>query len=291
MERLALDVIIPVRDRTTILDCVETLRTQASRSKSLVLNRVLLCDGGSKDADCLAQLVQLKQRGDGEVLCCGAGNDGGAFNKGWLLNQGIAAATAPLILISDVDILWNLESLEVMASAATSHPNQMTYIQSVIESEPRNQALQRPRYAYQIEVQGNGVRVEVYAAAQTEGMRPGCGLVCARRSLFYNIGGYGHGFQGWGWEDQDLLMRVQLLGYTLGQLGQVKHLSHGDELRNRLGGLAPQRSRDNNICRCLANLAQGKLLGDLPEPSTGLKTWQTPSISVVAPPELSESFT
>lgn len=289
MECLALDVIIPVRDRRTVVDCVATLRAQASQAKSFVLRRILLCDGGSREADCQGQLAKVGQWDEVEVLHCGSENKAEAFNKGWLLNQGLAAATAPLTLISDVDILWNIESLEALATAAINAPQQITYIQSVVESEPRHEVLQRPRYAYRIDAQGGGFRVEVYAAAPSVSMRPGCGLVCARRSLFYSIGGYGHGFCGWGWEDQDLLMRAQLRDYALGQLGWVTHLSHQDRLRNNPGqGLAPEESRDANIRRCLTGLLQGRLLGDLSGTSIEISLGPTPSISVVAPPELFE---
>ncbi|NJN31471.1 MAG: glycosyltransferase [Synechococcales cyanobacterium RM1_1_8] len=295
MERLALDVIIPVRDRSTVVDCVTTLREQASQARGFVLGRILLCDGGSREADCRSQLAQVNQWHDVEVLHCGSAFD---FNKGWLLNQGIATATAPLILISDVDILWNTESLEALAIAATSHPHQINAIQSVVESRPQDGAVQRPRYGYRIEAQGEGFRVEVYAvdsaaassgAASAGAMRPGCGLICARRSRFQDLGGYGHGFRGWGWEDQDFLMRAQLSGCAVGQLGWVMHLSHGDGLRNRFAGeQMPQASRDQNIRRCLAGLAQGRLLGDLPGASQAVGPGQGLPISVVAPPELAD---
>jgi glycosyltransferase involved in cell wall biosynthesis len=260
-----LDIVIPVKERITIERCVLTLIAQMLQTKGLKLGRILLCDGGSRTMACCEQLEKVSQWPAVEVLSFAHKG----FNKAWLLNQGLQAASAPIVITSDVDILWPAETLEAMAIAAAVHPSTLYHVQAVQESEPDNVATQRSRYTYRLIPMAGKTTVElslnVDVDAQPQDLRPGCGLVCARRSLWQQIGGYRHCFQGWGWEDQDLLMRAQLLGYRVLPLGTVTHLSHGDSQRNAFAGqLAPQESRDLNIRLCLAGLASGKLRGDLP---------------------------
>jgi len=266
-----LDVIIPVKDRTTVRDCIGQLCAEAAKATGFSLRQILLCDGDSQTANCREQLEAVAQWDKVEWLSCISPEFTSGFNKGWLLNQGLAATTAPLILISDVDILWNRDSLSELTIAASRNSNHLYYVQSVQESEPNNEAVQRPRYSYRIEQQEQDSLVEIYedssktSSEHTSSMslRPGCGLVCGHRSCFEQLGGYRHCFRGWGWEDQDLLMRAQLLDFGLGQGGWVTHLSHGDEQRNALSTeQSVQKSRDLNILRCLDALTSGQLQGD-----------------------------
>jgi glycosyltransferase involved in cell wall biosynthesis len=277
MKSIVLDVIIPIKDRTTLLDCVAALIVAIDGASDVELGQLIVCDGGSSNDECQRQLQAIVQYPG--VIVLDRPHTG--FNKGWLLNQGIAAATAPILLISDVDILWNVTTVEALAHAAAQHPEQLYCIQSVQESSPKNVAIARPRYAYWLD-RANAT-VAVYPAPPPGLQRPGYGLLCAQRSLFASIGGYRHDFCGWGWEDQDLLMRAQLLGYSQCELGEVIHQSHGDADRNAFATCTPQQSRDRNIHICLAGLAAGRLLGDL---TPGVEPGPTMPIHVIYPPEL-----
>ncbi len=286
----SLDIVIPVKDRQTVERCVSTLNAQMAQVTGFRLGRILLCDGGSQTVACCQQLENVSRLPAVEILSLP--HEG--FNKAWLLNQGLQAASASVVILSDVDILWPAETLESMATAAVAHPNTLYYVQDVQESDPNNVAAKRSRYAYRLTQMATHTRVELSVDSQTvdsqtQDFRPGCGLVCARRSLFQQIGGYRDCFQGWGWEDQDLLMRAQLLGYQVQAVGKVTHLSHGDSGRNAFAEqLSPQESRDRNIRRCLAGLADGKLKGDLSIESTSGEPenrLQAP-IRIHYPPEL-----
>ncbi len=275
MNPIVLDVIIPIKDRPTLLDCVGELIGAIDGASNIELGQFILCDGGSTDVDCRRQLQAVRQYPGVTVL--DRAHPG--FNKGWLLNQGIATATAPTLLISDVDILWNSTTVAALADAVAQHLEQLYCIQFVQESIPQNVAIDRPRYSYRID-RANPT-VEVYPAPPSGSQRPGYGLLCGARSLFESIGGYRHDFYGWGWEDQDLLIRAQLLGYDVSEIGQVIHQSHGDADRNSFAAWTPQQSRDRNIRICLAGLAKGRLIGDLTPETTPGK-----SIHVLYPPEL-----
>ncbi len=285
MGAITLDVVIAVKDRATVFRCVSRLLAQMNLVENISFGKILLCDGGSRTKACQEQLAQVSKLPGVEVLHrCHPG-----FNKSWLLNQGLAAATARLVLISDIDILWNAATLKNLAMAAVSEPNCLCSVRSVRESNLAAKAIRRQRYTYRIMQTPKTARVEVYLAPLSAADRPGCGLLCAEKTVFQQIGGYRDCFQGWGWEDQDLLIRAQLLGYTVAALGSAVHLTHGDISRNALGQCSPEWSRDHNILRCLNGLAEGHLLGDLPSEQsvTRAATRRFPcSISVRYPPNL-----
>jgi glycosyltransferase involved in cell wall biosynthesis len=195
---MKIDVIIPIKDRPTLLDCVSVLIAAIDRALDIELGTIWICDGGSSDRHCQAQLHQIAQLPCVTVL----DRPHPDFNKGWLLNQGIAAATAPILLISDADILWNDLAVIALTNAAAGNPQQLYCIQSVQESMPNNSAIARPRYTYRI-TQSN-TAVEVYPAPPSGPQRPGYGLLCGSRSLFQAIGGYRHDFRGWGCRSQFL---------------------------------------------------------------------------------------
>ena len=286
MGAITLDIIIAVKDRTTVFHCVSTLLAQMNLVEGVSSGKILLCDGGSLTQSCQQQLAQVSKLPNVSVLHCF--HQG--FNKGWLLNQGLAASTARLVLISDVDILWNAATLKNLAMAVIGEPNHIYSVRSIRETNSMAEAIRRQRYTYRIVQTAETARVEVYLAPLSAVDRPGCGLLCAERKAFQQIGGYRDCFWGWGWEDQDLLIRAQLLGYTVAALGSAVHLTHGDNSRNALHGqCSPEWSRDRNILRCLNGLAKGKLLGDLPGEDS--VAHQAPrrfpcSISVQYPPDL-----
>lgn len=259
MVEIAVDIVIPVKDRATVLRCISTLLLQMKLVEAFNIGRILLCEGGSSEQDCLEQIHAVAKMPHVEVVNCRHVG----FNKGWLLNQGIRLATAQIVLISDVDILWNAAALSELCQAAY-FSECFYHVQHVEESEADTAAVKRSRYAYKILQTASTPTVEIYDAPINRTYRPGCGLICVRRSLLQQVGGYRHCFRGWGWEDQDLLIRAQILGHAVEALGRVMHLSHSDTARNQFDGQrAPQESRDRNISLCLDELAAGRLLGDL----------------------------
>lgn len=269
MDVVTLDVVIAVKDRASVHRCVSTLIAQINLVDTLSLGQILLCDGGSLTPTCQHQLAQVAKLPNVKILRCF--HQG--FNKSWLLNRGLAAATSQLVLVSDIDILWSAATLKQLSLAAMSQPNCVYSVRSVKESNPTAKATQRQRYTYIITGSNAAKRVEVYLAKVSAVERPGCGLLCAQKALFQQMGGYRDCFKGWGWEDQDFLIRAQLLGYSVEALGSVVHITHGDSSRNALHEkCSPQRSRDRNILRCLDGLTKGHLLGDLPlEKSTNFR--------------------
>ena len=282
------DVILPIKDRDTVVVVVSTLIREIRVLDGVALGQIILCDGGSVEAVCLQQLETVSRWDDVRVLDCSYSDiSEQAFNKGRLINEGLLEATAEVVLISDVDILWTADVLQAIALAAANHAERIYSVLKVKESKTDAVAARRQRYTYQIEKSETGIRVEVCAAAVCEAGRPGCGIVCAQRQVFERVGGYKGCFVGWGWEDQDFLIRAQLFGYEVLALGEVVHLSHGDERRGMIGE-SVEVSRDRNIVRCLTELKNQQLLGDLSEYSlaAGGSVLGGRQISVQYPPEL-----
>jgi len=283
---MRLDVIVPVKNRETVNTIVRTLLREMAAISSVALGQLLLCDGGSTDAKCLQQIEAVSELRGVTVLSC----EHAGFNKGWLLNQGLAMASADTVLISDVDILWRADALATIAGVAANHSQRIYSVEDVRESEQGTAAVRRQRYTYRIDSQQSGTLVEICAdSAQDNERRPGCGIVCAQRQIFERIGGYKETFSGWGWEDQDFLIRAQLLGFEIATVGGVVHLSHGDEQRNA-SGEPVERSRDRNILCALESLKRGQLTGDWIQSPAPSDTPQTQldyrNISIQYPPEL-----
>ncbi len=255
-EKALLEVIIPVKDRVEVIECVRSL-TAINQVK-----RVIICDGGSTDSQCVEALYQLQQQPHVEVLYFPEPG----FNKSRLLNQGIRQATSELLLISDADILWNEAALKAVTSRVWSDSHMICCIQDVEESQPGSVALKRDRYTYHCTIESDVAVVEVVPWFEDRGdRRPGCGLICAKKTTLIALGGYKEIFRGWGWEDLDLLIRATLVGFQVGADGKVMHLSHSDKVRNQhYGNTEPMQTRNRNIIVCLQSLAEGVLTGDLP---------------------------
>ncbi|MEO0826301.1 MAG: glycosyltransferase [Cyanobacteria bacterium J06639_16] len=267
------DVIIPLKDRRTVVSCV----TQLLALKGAI-DTIWLCDGGSSDAELLADLERLKGQPKVRVLpspmisgkvpqkgLCQPWEAIAGFNKATLINRGIAQANAEFLLVSDADILWPATAIEALLTAVQAEPDSIAYVQTVQESNPQSDSLRRSRYRYRLYRETDRVTIAIETVPpQSDPQRPGCGLICARRHTLLQLGGYKDCFRGWGWEDQDLLMRAELLGFSIITAGAVTHLSHSDACRNQFyPGMEPTQSRDRNILTCLTQLQARQVLGSL----------------------------
>lgn len=249
-----LEVIVPVKDRVEIEQCAQSI---LSINSTL---RITICDGGSTDAQCIAGLQNLAHKCD-RISILNFPNTG--FNKSRLLNHAIAKSTNELLLISDADIIWNQDAVDKLTSKVGS--NTICYVQDVEESQPQSVSVKRDRYTYNIHVDNNTASIEIVPWSEHSGdMRPGCGLICTRKSTLISLGGYKELFTGWGWEDQDLLIRAKILGIKIASDGKVIHISHDDTKRNQYcNNFQPSQTRNRNIITCLKSLSRGVLLGDL----------------------------
>ncbi|MEG3843914.1 glycosyltransferase [Microcoleus sp. herbarium14] len=273
-----LQVIIPVKNRSEIGDCVRSILVASPATK------ILICDGGSTDSKCLTALEDLAKIEQVDWFKYPQHD----FNKSQLINQGILRATSEYLLISDADIIWNKQAISQLSSSVLS-PNNfklslekpltspsapkflenpiICFVQTVEESRPQAVALKRDRYTYSIQIREQIATVNIVPEVAGDRDRPGCGLICTRRQTLLSLGGYKETFTGWGWEDQDLLIRATLLGIKICKVGKVIHLSHTDATRNQHHQQRwPTQTRDRNIISCLQFLKKGELFGNLWQP-------------------------
>jgi hypothetical protein len=185
------------------------------------------------------------------------------FVKAAYLNQGLQHTSPGLILISDADIIWNAETLMAFSHYLQQHPRAIVYVQTVEETVEATPALKRARWQARLcQAEGQNC-LSITQEQHLSRLRPGCGLIAAHRQTLLEIGGYKETLQGWGWEDQDLLLRAQLLGYSICCMGSVLHISHGDGLRNQGRQELPTHTRDRNILLSTFAIARGELYGSL----------------------------
>lgn len=247
------DVIIPAYRRPEAIVSVITLLALGQ-----TVRRIFIIDSGNGGID--GQLV-ARLAGDERVsvMCCSRS----PFCKSAALNLGLRACTSRNVLVSDAEIVWRMDTFQAM-QAVVVNDNAFCFVRDVEETAGRSSATVRPRVGYRIDSTKSPPAVFIERRLTAEQTRPGCGLVLASQEAWRNVGGYCEDLVGWGWEDQDLLMRAELLGGAVASAGHVLHVTHSDGRRNTdLPGLTPVLSRNNNIRRAISRISAGRLSGDL----------------------------
>jgi GT2 family glycosyltransferase len=188
------------------------------------------------------------------------------FNKSLALNLGVHAALGEALLLLDTDVILD-EDCVGPALAAVQGRDAFVTIERVRESSPSTDPIDaRGLHAlgHIVElVTGDGrkVWVETNRRHFDDGSRSGPGLVFLRREHFVAVDGMNSDLRGWGWEDVDLVARLQLTGTAERiALGAATHLSHGDDLRST-SGTDRHVSERQNFAVCVANYRLGHLRG------------------------------
>jgi predicted glycosyltransferase involved in capsule biosynthesis len=161
----------------------------------------------------------------------------------------------------DADIILVADFLETGLKLIDDHDSFAT-IKEVVEvgsavrmhsSDPQGAIVQRI-ITTQV-VHENGHRATIEYSVDKHGTRSGVGLVLVRRKHFIAVQGLNSDLRGWGYEDFDFQIRLQLgLGLERISLGQAQHVSHPP---------APTAavSHSRNIAIAWQNYAEGKLEG------------------------------
>ncbi|MBE9222153.1 hypothetical protein IQ215_05530 [Cyanobacterium stanieri LEGE 03274] len=169
------------------------------------------------------------------------------FCKTFYLNHGIKNSPSDILLISDADIIWNQNTITNIYQTINNNLDSplIVHIQEVQETNNHTNALKRPRLTPVINKTIDKIQIDIITELSTS-KRSGCGLICATKNNLLSLGGYNEHLRGWGWEDQDLLIRANILGYEVKSMGAVLHQSHGDEIRNP-SQESPIFTRNRNI--------------------------------------------
>ena len=186
------------------------------------------------------------------------------FNRSLALNIGLAQARADTVFTLDADAVL-LDPLPVEALDGRS----FVTIESVYESGPLGAGQTRDEPAapsangafLEFAFRG-GVKVRHQLSLRNAlgNMRTPTGLLLARKNDLLSIAGYNSELETWGWEDDDVLVRLQ---YVLGRRrvlsGAALHLTHGDNQRSLRGSRS--HSDQRNFIRCCRNYNRGLFLG------------------------------
>jgi N-terminal domain of galactosyltransferase len=91
-------------------------------------------------------------------------------------------------------------------------------------------------------------------------MRAGPGILLAKKQDLLKVQGYNSNLETWGWEDDDILLRLQyVLKQRRIQTGAALHLTHGDDRRTLQGRFS--RSDQLNFLKCCRAYNNGQFLG------------------------------
>ncbi len=248
-------IIISWKDRPVI---GETIRRnwpflRNARYETVVVN----CGGDRQALDSLLSGV-----GDGRLKIVDARRE--RFNKCFALNVGVAASTGVSLFFLDTDLIM-AEDVVGMAVSLLDGTSFVT-MKWLIESDPRTRttAIGDIELAHITEIIVPGGRktlVETNRLRPIAGARFGGGVIAMERRHFLAVGGMNSALEGWGWEDVDLIARLQLaVGLERIQTGELTHLTHGDDERC-LRGLSKVQSENANWVKCMANYSTGNFVG------------------------------
>jgi glycosyltransferase involved in cell wall biosynthesis len=259
-----LSVIIPWYNRPEIRVTLEENRRELSLPDIEVV--VVNCGG---DAGQLG--AALTGHDLGGLRCVEITGD--AFNKSLALNLGVFAARAERLFFLDTDVV--LREGFIASALASLDETCFVNVDRVYESQPAasDGADGLEEFAHVVRFVARGGRsaqVETNRVRFADGSRSGPGLVVLARRHFLQVDGMNSDLEGWGWEDLDLLLRLQfVLGLEARRAGAVTHLTHGDASRS-FGGQSQAAREQMNFASCVKNYRAGYFYGTYAD---DVRTW------------------
>jgi Glycosyl transferase family 2 len=198
------------------------------------------------------------------------------FNKSLALNVGLYASAGHTVFVLDADVIVHSDPVAELLPLVDE--NTFLTLDRVRESEidepwwklpdhqvaGENNFIQAMTETHSIEFRwadNTVTRINAYRANICDESRAGPGLIMAKREHLLRIEGYNSELQLWGWEDNDVDVRLRrALGLKHQDFGQALHLTHGNELRN-LNGLDHRQSDFENLARVCRRYSQGNFMG------------------------------
>lgn len=187
------------------------------------------------------------------------------FNKSECLNVGASLCSGRYIFAMDVDILLSPGFFDQVLPPIRQNDGFVTVLH-VAESDA---SVHPDRFNPRSFIRSNTVRTEftcedgrsaaVLFRVDRDGVRNGAGLILVGREPLLAVGGFNSALKGWGFEDYDFHIRLQLaLGLTHWERGHVTHLSHPKAKNGTLSNAV-------NAELARANYERGHFVGTLPE--------------------------
>lgn len=238
-----ISVVIPVDGRHEYLDrSLETILRQRSlqatlRAEIIVVDNARSPAGRQATRQVCGEAV-LRHRQVHATLRYVATRHGNPRhrNVGYPRNVGIRLATAPVVLMSDADILHVTETLAQHVRRHGECDDLLLY--SFCRDCDPGIALSRPGLETALQDESQVLRM----AACTDWFGGGC--CSARRARLAGVGGFEESFTGWGYEDYDLARRLRRSGIRIIRDDEIKVLhqthprhTHGAWLMKARAGL------------------------------------------------------
>jgi GT2 family glycosyltransferase len=183
------------------------------------------------------------------------------FNKPECLNVGAFFSRTDWVLTLDADIILADDFLET-ALKMIAEQDRFVTVKGVAElgpdvrlnpSEPHGAVLKRTITTEVVHENGRSASIEY--SVDKHGTRSGVGLVLVKRQHFIGVEGLNSNLRGWGYEDFDFQIRLQLgLGLERISLGLAQHVTHPSTATAAV-------SHARNIALAWQNYSQGKLQG------------------------------
>ena len=189
------------------------------------------------------------------------------FNKSLALNLGASVAQSERLFLLDADIILKEDFLPTAFEAVAAR--RFFTVERVLESNPEPSPPQDHSQDHleemtnQLSFVGRGGRRATAAVRRRfhEGSRNAPGLVVLAREHFLKVGGMNADLLGYGWEDRDLLLRLQFaLGLEELSAGTVIHLSHKDESQHE-AWRDRRKGEELNFAACVKNYRAGHYAG------------------------------
>ena len=247
-----LTVIIPWCDRSSISEALQRNRDVLAEFEIIVVN--VAGDRG--------QLVRhVARAGLNNVRLVHVA--AAAFNKSLALNIGIHLASHDACLVLDADIVLDdykvTDALQVLEEECFVTLGRVAHVRE--EGGQAAPGLRYLRNLIELELaDGRITQVETSSLSNVDKSRSGPGILLARKSWLVGVSGYNSRLQGWGWEDIDMIVRLQFSGLQRRQYGFGLHLT--DE--HPPSSLETKReSEARNRLLAYNNYAAGNLRGTL----------------------------
>ncbi len=197
------------------------------------------------------------------------------FNKSLALNIGVEVSDNPWIFTLDADIILitdifddidqqcNARSYATIEWVCESNANLQS--STTFSGDPivgsfvnRIESSSDLRFTFK---DGTSLCYQVARSDRCDGRRAAPGLLLARREHILAVDGYNSELCQWGWEDDDMQIRLQhCVGLSHVEFGICLHLTHGDS-RRALNGISRAQSDQQNFLQCCANYNLGNFQG------------------------------
>ncbi len=185
------------------------------------------------------------------------------FNKCLSQNLGASIAQADRLFLLDSDIVLTEDFFPAAFDTITEQ--RFFTIERALESEPEPASPDDhlEEMIHQLSFVGRGGRKATARVHRVlhDGSRNAPGLIVLARKHFLEVDGMNSDLNGYGFEDRDLLLRLQFaLGLEERSAGTVLHLSHKNEAQHE-AWRDRQKSEHLNFAACLKNYRAGHYRG------------------------------